>query len=161
MRIRPILFYDERETNDRSLTTLNFKTKKKKNWKRKISILKKKGFSCEFDLFICCTYYTYIHTWYLLLYIYEVVLSIISLSQPPPLRVLFVFPPNEMSERKRKVRAKKKKEEVQSEDILFIFYLPYLGTLVFPFFFFLFFFKKILYTDTQVHVGTYLPYTLL
>lgn len=87
MRIRPIPFYDERETTDRSLTR-NFKTKKEKI--RKLKINKKKRFSCEFDLFICCTYYTYLVPTYLL-YIHEVILSIISFSLKKNSEFFFCF----------------------------------------------------------------------
>lgn len=81
--------------------------------KQKINQAKKRFF-CEFDLFTCCTYtHTYLVPTYLL-YIYEVILSIISLSKKS-LRVCFVFLPNEKSERRgkdkegqKKVRAKKR-----------------------------------------------------
>lgn len=53
-----ILFYDERETNDRSLTTLNLKKMKENSKKTKNQ--EKKDLFCQFDLFICCTY---IHTY--------------------------------------------------------------------------------------------------
>lgn len=100
--------------------------RRKEIWKTKNQ--EKKRWFCEFDLFICCTY-TYMHTWYLLLYIHEVILSIISFSLKKKLRVLFLFfLPNDKSERKRKekkrkVRAKKGKKR-KEEEIRFTTYLP-------------------------------------
>lgn len=131
----PILFYDERETIDPS-PAISRRRKFEKGKKKR-----KKRVFCEFDLFICCTYIrTYlVPTYYT--YIHEVILSIIS-KKP-----LF-FLPKEKSERKRKVREKKRRKSFSHRT-----YLPRdVG------FFFLFVSKR--YTDIQVHVGTYLPYTL-
>lgn len=94
-----ILFYDERETNDRSLI-LNFKTKKKiRKFENKKSI-EKKRYSCEFDLFICCTY-TYIHTLVPTYYTYMRSFCPLSLSLSKKTYEFFfwILPPKEKSER--------------------------------------------------------------
>lgn len=157
-----ISFYDERETNDRSLTTLNLKTKKK-IWKEKKKSIEKMIF-LRVRLVYMLYIYTYIHTWYLLLYIYEVILSIIHhLSKENPSEFFFLFSPSTKSqrgkERKGKGEKKGKKKGKKKEEILFISYLPYLGTLVFSFFFF----QKIYwYTGTCRYLPTLYPaYTYL
>lgn len=119
-----------RTRNDRSLT-LNFKTKKKIR-KQKINQEKKK---MVLRVRLVYMLYIYIHTYIgtYLLYIHEVILSIISLSlKRKPLRVLLFLLPmksqrgEEKSERKKKVRAKKKKEKKKKET-RFILYLPIQG----------------------------------
>lgn len=123
-----ISFYDERETNDRSLI-LNLKKKKKKIWKRKISI--EKMIFLRVRLVYMLYIYTYIHT-YLVPTYYTYMRSFCpsSLQKRKTLSSCFVFCPNEKSERKRKVRAKKvraKKKENKREEILFTSYLPTKG----------------------------------
>lgn len=128
-----ILFYDEREMNDRSLI-LNLKTKKFR--KKKKRFLRVRLVYMLYILYIPGTY---------LLYIHEVILSIIS-PKKKRLWVLFLFSPLTESrrgeEKKGKVRAKKKKKK--KKEIRSIFYLPTLGRWLFSFFFF---FKK----DVLVH----------
>lgn len=106
----PIRFYDERETNDRSLIR-NFKKKKEKNRKKKRNQLKKKRFFCEFDLFICCTYIrTYLVPTYLL-YIHEVILSIISLKKRKDSEFFLFSPTKSRRGEEKKCKGKKRKEK--------------------------------------------------
>lgn len=130
------------------LSSISRRRRKFENSKiRKQKIDKKKDFSCEFDLFICCTYiHTYIHTWYLLLYIYEVILSIISFSLKKNLRVLFFgFCPLRKSRRGEEKKGKGKKKEGEEEKGNPFHIVPtYPGTLGFSFSFFFFSQKDVL-----------------
>lgn len=126
-----ISFYDERETNDRSLS-LNFKTKKKKNWKRKNEINWKNDLPASSTcLYVVHTIHTCIHTWYLpTIHIWGHSVHYLFLSQKKLAGSFFVFPRTKTSERKRKVRAKKRGNPFSHRtylprDVRFFFFLSF------------------------------------
>lgn len=101
-KFHPILFYST--TNEkRTIDPSPWISRRRRKFVNKKSIEKKTIF-CEFDLFICCTYLTYILGTSYLLYIYEVILSIISLKKEKTLSSVLFFLPNENSDRRGKER---------------------------------------------------------
>lgn len=137
-----ILFYDERETNDRSLTR-DFKTKKIRKFENsKTNNQQKKRWFCEFHLFICCTY---IHT-YLVPTYYTYMRSFCPLSlqktkKKAPSLFCFSLRWKVGSDRRGKEKkGQKEKKEKKKKENRFIFYLH--RDVGFFFFFFLFLFKR-------------------